>query len=182
MRKLFILYLFAYSISFIYAQVSENKKAIQIGDQYQGGIVFYIDSSGKHGLISAPYDQTAEAIKWGKNGNTYAISPNDGKFNTKKILDYHNFTVGAKGKAAVYRCDSLIIEGNSDWYLPAIDELKMMYDKRSIIGNFKSGDYCSSTEYGKNDNYSIHFRKYSSIIYFYNKTSRDYFVRCVRKF
>ncbi|MBC8147512.1 MAG: DUF1566 domain-containing protein [Bacteroidetes bacterium] len=161
---------------------TDSSKTLSIGDHYQGGIIFYIDQSGQHGLIAAPNDQTERKIKWGVNGNTYAIFPDDGEFNMKKILDFHNYTVGAKGKAAAYLCDSLRIEGYSDWYLPAIEELKMMYDKKSIIGNFMSGDYCSSTEYGERDVYSIHFRKYSSIIFFHNKENRNYFVRCIRRF
>ena len=34
---------------------------LQIGDTYQGGIVFYIDGAGSHGLIASPKDLSGEA-------------------------------------------------------------------------------------------------------------------------
>jgi len=39
---------------------------LAIGDSYQGGIVAYIDATGKHGLIAAPADQS-NGIQWGNN-------------------------------------------------------------------------------------------------------------------
>lgn len=34
---------------------------LQIGDAYQGGIIFYLDETGQHGLIAAKKDITGEA-------------------------------------------------------------------------------------------------------------------------
>ena len=38
-----------------------------IGQNYGGGIIFYVDGTGQHGLIAAPYDQSSGAL-WGCNG------------------------------------------------------------------------------------------------------------------
>ena len=35
-----------------------------IGQNYGGGIIFYIDGTGQHGLIAAPSDQSA-GVEWG---------------------------------------------------------------------------------------------------------------------
>ena len=43
-----------------------EKNSIKIGSKYAGGIVFYIDKSGKHGLVCAEKDQ-GEAM-WGGDG------------------------------------------------------------------------------------------------------------------
>src|SRR5262245_16688773 len=59
----------------------------KLGDTYQGGIVFYIDNTGKHGLIAAASDLSKSASWW--NGTfivTNATSATDGSGNTAKIL------------------------------------------------------------------------------------------------
>ena len=171
------------------SQIPENQlenlenKSLSIGDHYQGGIVFFIDMTGEHGLIAAPYDQTNKKVAWGSNGSSHALSPNDGQFNSKKILEYHYYSYTSdRYHCAARLCDELTIGNYTDWYLPSIDELKMVYDNRNIIGNFLVGDYCSSTEYGAKDAYSIHFKPDKKPIFFYNKVDEDYFVRCIRKF
>ncbi|MFT5216400.1 MAG: hypothetical protein ACI83H_001522, partial [Glaciecola sp.] len=48
---------------------------LSIGDTYQGGIIFYLDASGCHGLIAASSDQSASpGIQWynGSYTDTYA--------------------------------------------------------------------------------------------------------------
>ena len=41
----------------------------EVGDDFQGGVLFYIDSTGNHGLIASKYDVSAEPIKWGCEWN-----------------------------------------------------------------------------------------------------------------
>jgi len=149
---------------------------IQFGDKIEGGIVFSVNESEQTALIAAPYDQTDKKVRWGSNGRTNAFALNNGYENTKLILD----NMGGSQSAAKL-CESLTLNGYDDWYLPAIKELRLMYDNQSTIGGFKQGDYCSSTEYGRKDAYSIHFRPHRRIEYYYNKIDRNYFVRCIRK-
>jgi len=35
---------------------SRSQKSHKIGDQYGGGIIFYLDETEQHGLIAAPLD------------------------------------------------------------------------------------------------------------------------------
>jgi hypothetical protein len=51
-----------------------NQLAVSIGEQYQGGIVFYVDATGQHGLIAALADQNAGApIQW-TNETSFVIN------------------------------------------------------------------------------------------------------------
>ena len=51
--RLWIMLLF---ISLSMISISAVSSAISIGEQYQGGIVFYVDGTGQHGLIAATRD------------------------------------------------------------------------------------------------------------------------------
>ena len=161
---------------------TDSLKIISIGDHFQGGIVFFIDETGNHGLIAVPNDQTTEKVMWGHNGNTNALSPDDGNYNTKKILEYFQNNYLSAEKSAAYLCSSLEIEAYKDWYLPSINELRLMHENRNKIGGFMLGDYCSSSEYSSKDVYSVHFRPHRRVEFHYNKVDKDYFVRCIRKF
>ena len=54
-----------------------------------------------------------------------------GKSNTLKIVE----TEGVEGFAANI-CDELPLGGKLDWFLPSVDELELMYNKKDIIGGF----------------------------------------------
>jgi hypothetical protein len=200
MKKTILLSVLLIFFHLSYSQ-TDTVKSISIGDYHQGGIVFYIDRTGKHGLIAAPKNQTEQKMMWGPNGKTGAISMEDGNANTLKIIDFYkrqeldenkySSIIRKKltedqlikyKKTAAYICDTLTINGYSDWYLPAIDELLIMYENRKLIGGFIIGDYCSSTEYGKKDAYSIHIKPFKRVDFYYNKIDKDYYVRCIRKF
>jgi hypothetical protein len=118
--------------------------AIGIGVQAQGGIVFWLDSTGTHGLVSATEDQGYAA--WGCL-NTL-IGPDaqhsgfgSGDTNTVAILNGCT-----EPDIAASICDNLDLNGYSDWYLPAVDELWQMFLQRNVIGGFTNYLYWSSTE------------------------------------
>jgi len=48
---------------------------------------------------------------------------------------------------AAKRCNDLVLNGYSDWYLPSKDELDKLYINRNIIGGFTNNVYLSSTEF-----------------------------------
>ena len=62
---------------------------LAIGDTYQGGIIFYLDASGCHGLIAATADQST-GIQWYNGNLTRTNSVRDGidagEFNTERII------------------------------------------------------------------------------------------------
>ena len=163
------------------AQTPQSIVQYEIGAHTEGGIVFYIDATGKHGLVSAPHDQ-AKKVPWGANGDYGADSPGDGASNSVKIINCFTNDYAGRIKPAVSYCDTLMYGGYSDWYLPSIMELRRLYQEQDIVGGFTLGDYCSSSEYGHADAYAIHFRPHNRVEFYYNKIDAIYNVRCIRKF
>ncbi len=117
---------------------------LEIGDAYQGGIIFYLDGMGG-GLIAATADADNGGdytVEWGCTfTTTNATSNTDGATNTSDIL-----LVCGTANIAADLCDSYISDGYTDWYLPALDQLDSLYVHKDDVGGFASDNYWSSTE------------------------------------
>ena len=141
-----------------------------IGDFAQGGIVFWVDETGQHGLVCAKSDQYGgSGVRWyaGTYGNTRAIGdgPYAGEANTSIIIAAQ-VAIGDDGFTYAARiCNELqITEGGKtygDWYLPSKEELNLMYQNKATIdatatansgSGFASAYYWSSSE--ENSNYA----------------------------
>jgi hypothetical protein len=137
--------------------------AINVGDTYGGGKVFYIFNTTDigyikgqtHGLIAATEDQTTDAgIKWfpekyyGATGTYIGLGlPNTLSIILSAVLTgTTNLSSFAAGLANSYRGG-----GYMDWYLPSKDELNLLYQAKDIIGGFATAGhptYWSSTQKG----------------------------------
>ena len=107
--------------------VSTSTCGLSIGDTAQGGIIFYLDPSGCHGLVAKATDE-ASYYQWSSTTfNTYAYASGiyGGAQNTKKSLARAAYYSELCPAADV--CDYLASVGYTDWYLPSKDELDMMY-------------------------------------------------------
>jgi len=149
-----------------------------VGDSYQGGIVAYIDETGKHGLIAASVDQSA-GIQW-YNGSSimtgaFGTALGTGKSNTTRIVQAQG-----EGGYAAKLCDDLVLNGYSDWFLPSKDELNILYQNRNAIGGFSSGYYWSSSE--GSSSYAWHQNFDDGIQNIIYLKSYAYRVRAVRAF
>ena len=59
--------------------------------------------------------------------------------------------------AAKLCADYVSPTGYDDWYLPTIDELKLIYLHKGLIGGFKNSGYWSSSEYDSGSGFYINF-------------------------
>jgi hypothetical protein len=124
----------------------EASVPILIGQSYGGGIIFYIDGTGIHGLISATSDQSTGA-QWGCIGTS--IPGADGTAIGTGNQNTLNIMAGcATAGIAARICGDLVLNGYSDWFLPAKDELNQMYLQKAAIGGFADNPYWSSSGYG----------------------------------
>ena len=127
----------------------EKKHAI--GEHYGGGIIFFVDSIGEHGLIAAATDQST-GIRWygGTYTNTMSVAKGvgAGKTNTALIIASQGYGDGSTYAARM--CNELqVTDGNiiyGDWYLPSRYELNLLYLQKNVIGGFVDEYYWSSNE------------------------------------
>jgi uncharacterized protein (TIGR02145 family) len=152
--------------------------SIRIGSNYAGGIVFYVDSTGQHGLVCAPSDQGG--FQWGCvgadiMGTSEAIGT--GQSNTNLILS------GCSDRPiAASVCDDLVLNGHNDWYLSSNQELILMYQnlRTHNVGNFSNEWYRSSSQFNSVDDWGVHFN--FGYVTNLGKANGSYLVRAVRAF
>jgi Protein of unknown function (DUF1566) len=151
-----------------------------IGESYGGGIVFYVDVTGQHGLIEASTDQSTGVRWWaGTDIHTMAFANGvgAGKVNTAIIIANQNLGDGATYAARI--CNEYTGGNYGDWYLPSIYELNLMYQQRATIGGFTSTWYWSSSE---NDIHSAWVQSFADGTQpTFGKDGTDY-VRAIRQF
>jgi hypothetical protein len=122
-----------------------------LGQNYAGGIVFYVDGSGLHGLVVTPAN--LGGLPWGCEGTSASTSLafGTGATNTAAI-------VGSCGEAsfAAKAADSLSLGGYTDWFLPSLNELVLARTNLGLqgLGGF-SGWYWSSSEASAGSAYMI---------------------------
>ena len=156
-----------------------------VGQSHAGGIIFYIDSTGQHGLVAAPSDcnDGSNLASWGTSD--YAVSGADGTAigtgyqNTVDIVNGDTFS----NKAADY-CSILVSGGYDDWFLPSIDELGLMYTnlKMAGLGNFALDYFYWSSSESDNNNAMRYIFGYSSGNAYSSGKSVGNMVRAIRAF
>ena len=154
----------------------------EFGDMIEGGIVFYIDETGEHGLVAALEDLPG-VYEWGCSGTInlpYNTFIGAGYQNTLDIVAGCSQPSIAASEALAYES-----EGYEDWYLPSIHELVEMYNTigngspDGNIGGFENTYYWSSSESKDNDAWSVNFiYGYTLSIY----KSNTFRVRVIRAF
>jgi hypothetical protein len=166
-----------------------------VGELFGGGIVVSVwkDTQGvEHGLIASLTDLSS-AIPWTtpafyevEIGPTAQSSIN-GLVNTNAIVAQ----AGAGTTYAAGLCKAYNAGGFTDWYLPAINELKQCYNSLQIVNeilgdtngfevlNFQISYYWSSTEYFNNFAWYQSFYNGSAYV---NGKDGSLAVRAVRRF
>jgi len=137
---------------------------LKVGQKLHGGIIFYIDKSGKHGLMAAIKD--LGSYEWGCNHIDIQVAYDyrDGNQNTLDIIQQECKTVNGN-KSAAQVCSTY--NSNRKWYLPSRNELHLMYTNigtGSLIGNIGRFDidddiyYWSSTQNFNYGSWSMSFK------------------------
>ena len=136
-----------------------------VGDFAQGGIVFWVDQSGQHGLACEKKDQATRA-SWYAGKMVLTQAKGDGLFagkpNTLIIIATQAVAGDDNNPYAARLCNEFSIQqgGNTygDWYLPSRGELNLMYQNMKAIDAtamanggtaFAREFYWSSTEIGR---------------------------------
>ena len=122
---------------------------LQIGSFYEGGLVIWIDESGKHGLVCA--DWLGSQGPWGTEvyieyddnlALNIKIGDDYGMQCTKRIVELASVSESrekwyssAKKKynTAARLCLEDDFNGFSGWYLATSKEMKLIYDNREIL-------------------------------------------------
>lgn len=152
-----------------------------IGESYGGGIIFWLDASGQHGLIAATTDQSSGAA-WTSAGfqstksNAVMDGVNGGFANTERII-----IQAGEGSYAAQLCANYRGGNYADWYLPSKYELDLLYLQKSLpgLGGLAQAFYWSSTEYSSNDAWGQYIG--SGLPFDFSKYTTAY-VRAIRAF
>ena len=167
-------------------KISSPFAAHFIGEHFGGGIVFYVDEKGHHGLIAASNDQNP-GIPW-YNGLTRLVGTlpdglGSGALNTELIInkllpDDENGNFAAKACA-----DYTVKVGKTtynDWFLPSKFELDLLYHQKAKVGGFTNSNYWSSNEYQSNSVWTQNFG--NGLQHISNSEAYANAVRAVRSF
>jgi len=124
----------------------------KIGDLAHGGMVFWVDETGEHGLVSSLED--IEPIsgdithQWSTAFEITGATDrdlNEGAMNTFFIISAQR----TDDDSGARLCADLDDGGYGDWYMPSVDELDLMYTNlhQAGLGGFGDTFYWASSEF-----------------------------------
>jgi hypothetical protein len=142
-----------------------------IGESFGGGVIFHLWKNAQgieHGLIVSKANQS-NAHNWTNALGLIGVSAQstfDGNSNSLAIVNQSGHT-----QSAAKLCLDLIDAGYSDWYLPSMEELSLLWHNRftvnktlgslqnaqTISGSTTTPRFWSSTEYATSDAFSVGF-------------------------
>jgi len=162
--------------SFLTASIN----GLAIGQYYAGGIIFYLDSTGQHGIVCAPQFQGSYPFGCPNNQSILtSTSLGSGYNNTAIIIS----NCSLSNNAAQF-CDQLYLNGYQDWYLPAKDEFQFIIDNLfyNNIADLTAYIYWTSSTNSNGGAYAF----YMDLPYYWgpwtDRQNNHYIVRAVRSF
>jgi hypothetical protein len=150
-----------------WSEVAATSATYSIGDVVNGGVVFWIDSTGQHGLVVA-FSDVAISVEWGCYGTDLPNVPNvsynggtplglgaeigDGFNNTNDILTDCPTAPPALAARSI----------GAQWFLPSAKELNQIYINKTTLEGVSgftsfSNYYWSSTENDGNGAWAQNF-------------------------
>jgi len=165
-----------------------------VGELYQGGVVFWVDHTGEHGLIVSMVDQSTSKL-WSDISMTLLGTTNDwdGESNTTAITGQVNHTTSAAKLCEDYTNANYGTGIYSDWYLPSRTELyhiwNSLYEVHKAIDTYGNSTttlfpkrYWSSTEYHANAAFFFNFYGGYAYDFGHDSKTKTYRVRAIRAF
>jgi len=169
---------------------SNSTKTYKVGDTGPGGgIIFFVDRFDEYanftylevGPVSTEVTRT-----WATGVNqTAAVAGADSKAlgaGLQNTIDIAAQAGNVAATCAAVYCDTLTSGGQSDWYLPSLAEIKMVWEVVKLnlgVGGLGDGYYWSSSDVGSNSAFSYLFL-YG--IMTDSTKSNTYYVRPIRRF
>ena len=145
--------------------------SIYTGLSPDGNVAMYATPADAPGLyLWGPEVATMPLCTDGTPGT--ASSCRTGRANTSLLAGH------AGNFAAAKHCDGLSAHGHDDWYLPAQDELDVLYDNRGAIGGFSTDLYWSSSDM---DTEEARVQRFSNGTQEGDHKDEPLRVRCVRR-
>ena len=151
----------------LYAEISGSTNGHYVGEAYGGGVIFWVDQTGQHGLVCSMID-LSEGFEWSNAASSLigstAQSYWDGLSNSNAIVGQEGHTSSAAKLCFDYTNIDYGTGIYNDWYLPSRGELTQMFNNifpvhktlesdgniatTLLVGDFT---YWSSTEYDATD-------------------------------
>jgi hypothetical protein len=150
--------------------------SMKIGTKCEGGYFGGIinNNEERYAIIVSPKDLGENQLQF-KTSNTADSgiqSTWNGQLNTLNINDDEH--------PAAHWCSNLNINGYTDWYLPAKDELNLIYNNLKNSGLFENNFYWTSTEHAAYTTFA--WTQYFGYVYQYYASKASYgYVRAIRK-
>lgn len=157
----------------------------KIGDLAHGGIIFWIDETGEHGLVSSLNDLESQTgifdHQWSNVSSEWTGATGEhigaGMMNTMLMLSAKREDLDSAARLTA----DLVEGGYGDWYLPSREELNLMHENLSEanLGNFAVSNYWSSSEFS---DLSAHVHFFPNDIQVVEGKTNHYRVRAIRAF
>ena len=112
-----------------------------IGELFGGGIIFWLSPDNKHGLVMSLKNVSNSAIWTNSKTTIGADDMYDGLSNTKKIIA----VTGTEDNAAL-KCKNYNAGGFSDWFLPSVWQLSIIFKNVYTLNYVLLNDNDTSTE------------------------------------
>jgi hypothetical protein len=174
------------------ATTSENKSSkaegefnviLRLGDTFKGGKIFYLDATGKTGLVASIEDLnygSQNSFAWAESGAHLGTDTSNGEENTKKMA-----ASAKNAREAGYHFKPYYEKrGFKDWYIPSLRELEVLKENMNYVGGFpsKSADafYWSSSESTATVAHVLNFIALAGN--YQTKSNFHYKIRPIRKF
>lgn len=110
--------------------------SLRVGDKYQGGLIYSLNTKGEHGLIVSTEDVNVNGqteFTWGPKGKQ-DMTKEDGAYNTKIMASIST----NRDQAGYLFKNDYTYNGYKDWYIPTIEEVTDLLEYsnlKTLIGN-----------------------------------------------